>query len=67
MVECCQPSKGKKKNDTSDQGSKDILDANGNSSCITNMELQGTTGKTCIAHNPIGQRLNVSLDGALKM
>lgn len=67
MVECCQPSEGKKNNDTSDQGSKDILDANGNSICRTNMELQGTTGKTCIAQNPIGQRLDDSLDGALQM
>lgn len=67
MVECCQPSEGKKNNDTSDPGSKDILDANGNSICRTNMELQGTTGKTGIAQNPIGQRLEVSLDGALQM
>lgn len=67
MVECCQPSEGKKNNDISDTGSKDILDANGNSISRTNVELQGTTGKTGIAQSPIGQRLDVSLDGALQM
>eukprot|EP01018_Ginkgo_biloba_P001927 Gb_20787 [translate_table: standard] len=62
MVECCQPSEGKKNNDTSDARSKYVVDAN-----ELDMEFRGTVGTLGTVQSPIDQRLDVSVHGVFQM
>ncbi|XP_059067225.1 uncharacterized protein LOC131062761 isoform X2 [Cryptomeria japonica] len=59
MVECCQPSEGKKCNDAPEARSKTILDCN---EATTNRTTNGTVETV---NNPVDLRLDVGIDGAV--
>lgn len=65
MVECCQPSERKKCNDASETRSRSIFDNNGTATNRTVVELRGTNGTVESVNNPVDQRLDVGMDGAM--
>ncbi|KAH9297298.1 hypothetical protein KI387_028980, partial [Taxus chinensis] len=61
MVECCQPSEGKKSNDAPEARSKIVLDGNETTTIrSTSGTVEGVT-----VNNPVDLRLDVGIDGAV--